>query len=455
MGIVKLQPDAQPSIQVTTPSTIEAPSKSTFTALVPESKITSLLKYVEGYPWTVDYYGQILNTNNTINHFDPSIPNLTQSYYKVNKLILQVSSPLSSSYDQSTGITSITGSAIAPYGITPNVGDVFIAQVDSGEDAIFLITNVARKTHRKDTLYDISYTLYSYTSAQPSFLTTLNERVNEVYYFNDDTNFSNRDILIKPSVQEAIDRLKLFLHESQEYYFYTFGQKQTGSILIPGIMYSIYDPLLLNFISKVVDYNKLVDTPFYRYTYFSKQLDQPSIFDALINCSASYLTTINRTYNFVSSASLSNKARFGTVFFAGIDYILYPTNPDYRTDIGQTKTINDNEFINTIKNSKNYTGLTPLTVKTSNNNRVFVLNVLPELFKDNYYVVTKTFYDYQTDKTLYSNMSFIELLIHKFINKEAISKEDLVIAVEKYKQWSLLHQLYILPVMWLLAKASI
>lgn len=43
MGIAKLQPDAVPAFQTTTPSAIEAPSKSIFTALVPESRIASLL----------------------------------------------------------------------------------------------------------------------------------------------------------------------------------------------------------------------------------------------------------------------------------------------------------------------------------------------------------------------------------------------------------------------------
>ena len=124
MAIVKLSPDAHPPIQRTVPGTIEAPAKSIFTALVPEAKITSLLKHLEGYPWTVNFYGQLLNKNNTLENFDPTTPNLTAPYYKISNLILQVSSPLSSSYDQASGITSITGSAVTPYSIPPNVGDV-------------------------------------------------------------------------------------------------------------------------------------------------------------------------------------------------------------------------------------------------------------------------------------------------------------------------------------------
>lgn len=455
MGIVKLQPDVSPLKETTLPVEITEPNKSIFTALVPESRITSLLRYCEGYPWTVDYYGQILNVNNTLENFDPSTPNLTQPYYKVSKLISQVSSPLTSSYDQGTGLTTITGSSIMPYKITPNVGDVFLAQADSGEDAIFIITTVNRKTYRKDTLYEVSYSLYTYVSDKPSFLTTLENRVNDTYFFNNDTNYFNRDVLIKPSTQEARDRLKVFLTESQDYYFNTFGQKNTGSILIPGVSKNIYDPLLLNFISKIVDYSRLVDTPFYRFTHFSKEINQPSIFDALINCSKSNLININKKYGFISTTQLKGNSRFGGAFHAGMDNILYPINPDYRAEIGETDPTNDGSFINTVKTTKNYTGARPLVIKTTNNNQEFILNLLHELFKDDYYVVSETFYKYQTDHTVYANMSYIELLISRFLNKEAIAKEDLAVAVENYTEWSLLHSLYLLPVMWLVVKVNV
>ena len=453
MGIPKLQPDVAPS-QVTTPVVPEAPAKSIFTALVPESKIASLLKFVEGYPWTVNFYGQILNTNNTVENFDPTVPNLTQPYYKVNKMILQVSSPLSSSYDQGSGLTTIQGTALTPYRITPNFGDVFVAQVDNGEDAIFHITSVSRKTHRKDSLYEVSYNLYCYTSEKPEFLEKLNERVNEDYFFNPDTNFFNRDVLIKPSVHEAMDRLRYFLQESQDYYFSTFAQRRTGSIMIPGIDFTLYDPLLVDFISKIVDYSVLVDTPFYRFTYFNKYIDQPSLFDALLARSKTVVPTINKTFNFLPSALTANKARFGTVFHAGVDYILHPTNPNRNADIKETSFFATPEYLSTMKTAKNYNTDTPLVIKTTNNNQVYNKDVLHDLFTNDYYVVSEHFYPFLNDYTGYEEISFIELLIARFLKNEAIAKEDLAVAVEKYTSWSMLHQLYLLPVLWLIIKGT-
>ena len=454
MSIVKLKPDAQPPIQTTLPDTIQAPNKSIFTTLLPEAKIHSLLKYVEGYPWTVDFYGQILNRNNTLEHFDPSTPNLTQPYYKVSKLIIQVDSPLSSSYDQTTGITTITGSALAPFGLIPNVGDLFIAQVDSGEDAIFIITTVARKTHRKDTLYEISYSLYSYTSARPEFLQTLSERINEVYFFNPDTNFFNRDVLLKPSVKEAKDRLTRFLHESKDYYFSKFLDTRLGTLVIPGMNHSLYDPHLINFLLKTVSFSSLLKNNFFIHNHSDVQLNQPSIIHCLLTCSRNNLNTVNRTYSFIPTNMLANRARFGTLFHAGINYTLYPTDPDTRTFYNIPRTRGGAETLPNILTTRNNTGINPIISLTSNNNQIYTKPLLHELFKDDYYIVTENFYSYLNRGEGYDELSYIELLISNFLQHKAIPKEDLAITVERYDEWPLIHQVYLLPVLWHIIQAT-
>jgi hypothetical protein len=456
MSIVKLQPDQQPPSSTTIPEAIQEPNKSIFTELLPESKIKSLLKYVEGYPWTVNYYGQILNENNTLDNFDPTVPDLTQPYYEVKELILQVSSPLDSSYDQDTGITTISGSAITPYNLKPNVGDVFIASVDSGEDAIFLLNSVERKTFRKDTIYEIRYSLFSYTSQDPSFLTSLYGKVNDTYYFDKDAGVYNRDILIKPSVKEAIDRLNVYLKETKEYYFATFAQKEAGTIYIPGTVSTLYDPLLLEFLVKTIDYSELVDIPFFRHNYSSnKYIEQPSIFTALLSRSVGMLPSINKKFKFVSSISLPNNARLGTLFHTGADYILFPIEPNTDLDIDTISHLDSDPVVGDSPiTSKNYF-TSAITINTTNNNNIYVKNLLHELFLNDFYVVSENFYLYVDDNTTYDNISYIELLIYKFLKKEPIAKEDLVIAIEKYREFSLLHQLYLLPILWLLIKNNL
>lgn len=457
MSLVKLQPDQVPvTSENTLPQAIQEPSKSIFTALVPESRIVGLLRYVEGYPWTVNFYGQILNKNNTLENFDPTIPNLTQPYYEVNGMILQVSSPLTSSYDQNTGITIITGSALTPYSLTPNVGDIFVASVDSGEDAVFLINSVIRKTFRKDSIYEVNYNLLYYTSEEPTFIENLKARIQQVYFFNKDTNFFNRDVLIKPSVKEAIDRLNCLVRESKEYYFSTFAQREVGTILIPGISNRVYDPKLLEFLSKIIDYKELADIPFFRHNYSeNRYINQKSILDLLFTRNINMISTINHKFNFIPTRALPNRARLGTIFHTGIDFICFPIDASNATDIDKiVPDIDTNTFIENIKSNKNYHLPNIIIQTTTNNNNVFQKQLLHELFIDDYYIVSENFYSYVSDNSTYDNISYIELLIYKHITKQAISKEDLVVAIEKYHSWSLLHSLYLLPVLWFIVAVN-
>lgn len=456
MALVKLQPDQVPvTSENTLPQAIQEPSKSIFTTLVPESRIVGLLRYAEGYPWTVNFYGQILNKNNTLENFDPTVPNLNQPYYEVNGMIIQVASPLSSSYDQTNGITTITGAALTPYSLTPNVGDIFIAAVDSGEDAVFMVNSVIRKTFRKDSLYEINYNLLYYTSEEPDFIVNLKARIQDTYFFNKDTNFFNRDVLIKPSVKEAIDRLNWLVRESKEYYFSTFAQKEAGTILIPGLPYKVYDPLLLGFLSKIIDYKDIVDVPFFRHNYGeNRYINQRSIFDLLFTRNINTISGINKRYTFIPSHMLPNRARLGTVFHTGADFIVFPVEPDTDTSIDElVTTIDASDFVESVISTKNYF-MPNINVQTSNNNNVFNKQMLHQLFVNDYYVVSENFYNYITNNSAYINLSYIELLIFKHVTKQAIAKEDLVIAIEKYMEFSLLHQLYILPVLWFLIKVN-
>lgn len=453
MAIAKLQPDASVPIQTTAPATIPETKNSIFTSLVPEVKIASLLKYVEGYPWTVNYYGQLLNINNTVEHFDPSSPDLTQPFYKVNGLVLQVTSPLSSSYNEEKGVTTVSGSALMPFNVIPNVGDLILAQVDNGEDAIFHITSVVRKTHRKDSLYEVSYTLHTYTSEQPNFVQILENRINETYFFNKDANHFNRDVLIKPSVKEARDRLVLFLEESKNYYFNTFVNPRTSSLLIPGHPLTLYDPILTRFIAKTVEITDYPSVKIHQHTYSSESIDQMSILDCLVTRTMPHPKQMNTTYNFIAAHNLPIRSRLGTVSFNGVNYIIYPTNPNLKHTVGTPRNP-EAEYINTIKTSLNYEQVTDLVIKTTNNNNLYDTFLLPELFDEDYYVVTKNFYDYLTDHSVYEELSYVELLMYKFFKQEPIAAEDLAVCVERYKDWSILHKFYLLPVMWFLIKVN-
>jgi hypothetical protein len=335
------------------------------------------------------------------------------------------------------------------------VGDLFIAQIDTGEDAIFCITSVERKTYRKSTLYDINYSLYEYTSGQPEFLQTLQQRVQQTFYFNKDSNYFNRDLLITPSVKEAGDRLKTFLRESQEFYLATFADRASGTIVLPGVGRSLYDPLLLQFLGTFIDHDVKIGHPWFQYNWEDRYLSQKSVFDLLLTRNPSMVPTINKTFSFTPSTQLNGLARMGNISHVAVDFILYPTDP---------VTFNDVERFHRISAASTFTqehlGSTAyfeseLMVHSGNNAVGTETPLLPKLFDQDFYVVSPRFYEFLKDGSYAQEMSFLEVLMARFIRREAIAREDLLKASETFYEWSSLHKLYLLPVVWLMVRATL
>lgn len=449
MALVKFNPTA-PLPQATLPQTILEPRQSNFTTLVPESTITSLLKYAEGYPWTVNYYGQILNKSNTLETFDPTTLNLSSPYYNIENLILQVNAPLTSNYDQTSGVTAVEGTAIAGVGVTPNIGDVFIANVDSGEDAIFIINTVTRKTHYKNTLYEINYHLLEYTNSNQAMIQTLQSRVQDKYYYNKDSNFYNRDFLVTPEVKQAVDKLQMFMYRARDYYFNRFFNKAAGGIFVPHDLYKIYDPLMTNFIMSTVD----IDYNYSSMSLFNTSNDQnlstPSILTAIQTRDKNYLSTLCKNYYAVPSNYLSNKARLGTLYLSGIDYVIYPVvaMDKYIVD-GKPAQIEPSDTIS-IHTANNYRAYNR-TISLSVGQTMLHSAIVP----DNCYIVSEAFYSYVLDQSPVNSqaLSYIELLVYKYLNELAITKKDLVVAIEDYDKWDSLKQFYLIPVMMQIIRA--
>ena len=450
MALVTI-PETPINIPSTLPVPMIEPIGSNFTTIVPEaSTLNSLLKYVEGYPWTVNYYGQILNTSNIPSTFDPTNINLLSPYYLINKLILQVSAPLISNYNSNTGITTVEGTSIMPYNIKPIIGDLFLVNIDNGEDAIFVINSVNRKTYRKDTIYEVTYYLLYYVSTNQSFYDTLNSKVQDLYYFNKDTNFFNRDNLLTTLTKEAVDRLNDFLWQSKSFYFQSFTKQGLGGLLLPNKSYKLYDPLLVDFIMQTVElsheYNKL---SLFNYSD-EPAIKQPTILTALIKRDKQLLTILNKQQIFTPARNLSNKARLGTLVAAGINYVLYPINATEKYKINNaTTTFDPLAGAITYLTPENYTGYNINIMTTTGTKPLF-----PILGINNTYIVSNAFYSYAIDPSLPEslNISYIELIIYRFLNNEAISKKDLVIAIQNYEQWDSITQLYYLPILWLIIK---
>lgn len=431
------------------------PRESTFTSLMPLRRIDTLLKYVDGSPWVVNFYSQILNTNNPTNHFDGKLGDLSQSYVEIKDLVLMVDSALSAStVDDTTTTMSLSGSSILPLGIKANKGDLFIANVDTGEDAVFVITNVTRNTTRKDSVYVIDYSLYAYTNDSPEVIERLSKRINETYYFDNSLEAGNKNRLVNKIGAEAISILRSFVYSSQRYYFETFTQRSTVAFTIPGTNEIAPDHRLTRFVFGIVDASTFASRLTFQYSDSTLSQDRESILDCLKNRFLPLGDRIEKRFGFVRANSIGSRALMRTPGFIGADLFLMPVDPNTNNISGNKREEGNGPFTE-IKTDRNDYKVEELFVPSKDLGEDVLLKLLPEVFEDHYYIVSKAFYDYLDSKEMFENLSFLELMIYKYLNNQQLSKEDLAMIVQNWQSWTPLQQFYFLPVLWLLIRVTI
>lgn len=448
MGIAKLKPDEVLSV-LNTPHVDENVYKKIFVEDQPDSEVLGLLRYMEGAPWTVTYYGQLLTEHNDLKQFDPTIADALQPYYKVNMLPVMVSEALTPNYDSETNISSVVGSALLPAGFKPITGDMFTAQVDNGEIGLFQIQKVERLTHRKNTVYSISYSLYSYVSANQDWVDSLETRVQETYYFHDNRyTKSAKDAIVTPSVHEIILKIDAFIYSSKEYYFSHFFDPKAKTFLLPNQDYRYLDPILINFIKKTVS-----SEPHFRLNELNEYstnndyfLKQKTILDAVINRNYEDTKWINKRYGFIEKYLFRGNQVLGSLVYMPVDKVIYPVDANtsaMATSLSypvKSESLYSRSIQNNITDHGNASSIEMINTVDGT-----IIHKLPILFNNDYYIVNEGFYGT-------GQMSLFEMLITRYLKREALAPGDIYKVTEDYLNWSMMERFYYLPVLWVLAK---
>ena len=162
------------------------------------------VQYIDGKNWTVDYYRQVLTKNDQAHNLDPSLPDGEQQYYKYNKMNIKVTDPITMD-----ALQNISGAGIL-LPIIPNIGDVFITDIQEGKRAMFVITEVTKKTYVSNTVYEITYHVDTYQTLDPVKFEVLERRVVKEYFYNDVDSLGEKPIITSEEQTSYIDAKKTF-----------------------------------------------------------------------------------------------------------------------------------------------------------------------------------------------------------------------------------------------------
>lgn len=411
--------------------------------------LSSLLSYIAGAPWTVDYFAQVLGEHNDLREVDTSQSGSYQQYEKTIGLEIRVENTLSTSYDSDNSITSVSGSAnIYPFMI-PNVADYFVAEAADSQRALFRITQVDRKTFNRDSVYNIAYDLVGMLNADNTLFADLESKVVRSYHFSKDRLIEGLSPTLKTEEYTKIMNLKVLYQELVKYYFRTFFSISHGTLIIPGQTEVYYDSFVVNYLLKIVQTGDAPEMRSLRVipTDRDKFLSQTQLWDLLLQRDYSGRLYSNNDMSLVSKHLFNKNTFVQGIAFSNIHYVVYPVTPDTSTLIEGDVSVKltSIQVLNDTANGKGASF-------TANDNAYIKAGatypLIHEVLADGKYVLSENFY------SATANQSVLEILVKDYLKGNALDLDMLYAVTNTFRQWKRLEQFYYAPLLITLIKEA-
>ena len=463
MPIIRVPPEApvpppeqqSPSVQITAPAYKHS--------LVDGKQVNyaSLLTYVAGSNWPVDYYSQIVGKEEELSPYQPEQQAVYQQYHLVKDYVFKLQAPLNISFDSDTQVVTCTGSAIIyPY-LKPNKGDPLLGDIGDGRIALFTITSAEPKTMLKETCYEVSFELSRFMD-EPR-LEALNKRVVKTSYFQRDYMVYNQNPII--ASEDLQDRRTLEKKEKDllNYWLTRFTSRAHRTILVPGQDGPTYDPFITKAIFSMYESDS---NPHLRRI---RQLNvdavplsrEVSLWDAILEADKDLLFSVFKTMQSVSVMCFVSQPLFASIRYSGIDFVVLPkatgNNVDYDYEAFNaegTELVNPEDMeldLASLSFTNVLNGLLANGDEDIGEEYVFVNDEIPvihPMYSENGYVVTSAFYEESVGR------SKLEVLLTNYFDHQILDLPALYAFCENAKSWGRLEQFYYIPILLAMLKVS-
>lgn len=298
--------------------------------------LTSLIAYVDGAPWTVEYFRQSLGDHNDLKEIDPGLDPVYQQYDRITMMEIMVQDGLSSSHDPATQVTSVRGNGLIYPFIIPNANDYFITDTNYNKPALFRIVQVDRKTFQRDSVHAIEYVLVDYVDQVQALVDSLRSKVVRTYVFSKDRLVEGLDPILKTEVYDQVSSLSFQYQKLVQYYFHTFFDRRCFTLVLPGQDQLVYDHFLMEYLYKIISSDEAPqireakrlqndnDPGFAQYQFWSLMLERN--YDGL--------NWVNKTMGLVWTRRFEHSGYIRGLFNAVVDYVVYPFPSDTTVDSG-------------------------------------------------------------------------------------------------------------------------
>ena len=423
----------------TTPPSEPVETKPFETTLVDnnEQPIESLLPFVSGSRWSVDWWHQNLDADDTLTGFDPNTPDTLQQYIWIEDLILHVDTPITTETDPNGLTVTQTGSAVYLNDVPPYVGDIFIAPILDNRIAVYKVTESKRKSYSKRTVYEISYTSIAFVADKNDpLLKSLGDRTIRKYVYEESNYVDGGSPLVSEEDYKRKVSLKERFHHLANYYLEQMIEEETKLLLLPGQEHRVFDHMVQSFVTKIIPSDDIpAARRMNRNTPNVAYLNTKTIWDVLVERNDYGIQTISRVAEPISTNITGERTVTRSLWYLGVEYVILPSDKPLVHDGDTTLT-------------ENYTIVRPPLDNYSTPTAIPNPPLIPDVFSIDTYVFSQGWYRREN-----SGLSAIETLVNQYLNNEPLDTDKLIELTEYILNVDPVNQYYMIPVILLLIRS--
>jgi len=449
MPLVEREPDAPP-LEKEVPIRINEPTFRGVTVDTRYIPTSHLLTAIEGSSWKVDYYSQVLGSDNELNgqliNRDPTL----QQYQLIKGLELKVSQALMTNQDPTTKFMTETGAAhIYPF-LKPNVGDMFLADIGDGREGAFKVTSSEKRSIFKDTCYFIEYELVDYNNKIRN--DDLTAKVVKTFYFLRDFLYYGQNPMVEEEQYGVIRELKSRYPQLVENWVQRFFSREYKTFILPAQDSPTYDRFLAKAVSQVFETHEAVQLQHLRLLNVEDDVvfKCKSIWDAIVKRDSDELYHVFERVGTVSTRLFTQEPMMEGIRYTGISRILYPKDAQVSVDYETQRTTKEAESDTIVAGPPRSARLDDLILKADQAGLPYAGSpLIKDVLVDDYYIFSAAFYENT------AGQSKLEHAVHDHIRGQYVDPRLLLAFCDIYHAWGALERFYYTPIVLMMMQTVI
>ena len=410
----------------------------------------SLLSHVEGMPWRVTYYQQVVTTDSELSPQQLEKDPVYQQYVRIQHLEIRVTSELSESQDDTTKNFDVTGEAIFYPPMKPNRGDMFLADIGDGREGVFAVTDTTRLSIMREACFQVQYVLVSH-STEERRADLENKTIKRTHFVKRLLEHGEDPIVVDDDYHRYLS-LQEYWGQLLERYMVQFYDKASSTLLVPDQQQPTYDPFVVKFIASFISssHHPLL-RHMRKYAVELPNRQQPwTLWDAILTVSDSLLPMVEEKLTLAPSKCFGALPQFEGVNYSNIHWVAYPHNPNeplYPTEALREGQLPDRQLRHQFDTTRLNTLAQYPTVTQDG------VDTLPSIYpvtQDDYYVLSRSFYHGDAE-----HQSALERLVQHALTRTPLNQRHLTELCDLSHKWPRLEQFYYVPLLLVLIKMTL